>query len=77
MGANPAHAGRRSGYGVDMDDPTQRERTGDAGDATPEDQPQAPSQETQPHEQPPPDNPPVDEQDLERGRANLERVISK
>jgi hypothetical protein len=60
-----------------MDDPTQRDSMGDAGEAGQEARPPAQPPETQPHEQPPPDNPPVDEQDLERGRANLERVIPK
>lgn len=62
---------------VTMNAPTQRDRMHEARAAPREEHPDAPPQERQPAQKPPPDNPPVDEQDLERGRENLERVIPK
>lgn len=40
---------------------------------------QAPASEqaTSPHQKAPPENPPIDDYDHERGKANLDRVIAK
>ncbi len=34
-------------------------------------------QATSPHEKAPPENPPIDDYDFERGKAKLDRVITK
>ena len=60
-----------------MNAPTQRDAMHEARAAAREEPLNAPSKDRQPAQKPPPDNPPVDEQDLERGRQNLERVIPK
>ncbi len=41
-----------------------------------EDEPR-PERATSPHEKAPPENPPIDDYDHERGKANLDRVIAK
>ena len=60
-----------------MNAPTQRDRMHEARAAAREERPATPPEESQPDQKSPPENPPVDEQDLERGRENLERVIPK
>jgi hypothetical protein len=49
----------------------------EARKAAREERPETPPADRQPDQKPPPENPPVDEQDLERGRQNLDRVIPK
>jgi hypothetical protein len=73
VGGNWAHGGCQLGYAMDMSDPEPQPPAEDV--PTDEDQPRR--KPPSPHEKPPPENPPVDEYDLERGKANLDRVIAK
>ncbi len=49
----------------------------DDGSQVQDEQRRQPPEQPSPHEKAPPENPPIDDYDLERGRANLNRVIAK
>ncbi len=49
----------------------------DDGSQVQDEQSQQPPEQPSPHEKAPPENPPIDDYDLERGKANLDRVIAK
>lgn len=67
-------AGCRPGIVTNMTNPKQDQPAEDTP-AVKDKQP--PPQGTSPHDKAPPDNPPIDDYDLERGKANLDRVIAK
>ncbi len=68
--------GRRTGNVSNMTN-SMPDPPADDGSQTQDEQHEQPPEQTSPHEKAPPENPPIDDYDLERGRANLNRVIAK